>query len=315
MSGHPADAIARAVLYEGYALYPYRPSALKNRHRFTFGVLYPESYCGGGAGGDRWHLQAECPVEGPADARVDVSVRFLQLVERPPRDASRGAGQQAIERQVHLAPATLADLAGEGAWQKFACDAFSAEPAAAPVDTAIRGEARASARAAGSDVWKLTVSVTNLAWINANATREEALQRSLVSAHVAFDVSGGALVSLLDPPEALREVAASCANVGVWPVLVGDEGSRACMLASPIILYDYPQVAPESAGDLFDATEIDEILALRILTMTDEEKREARQSDERVRELLDRTEALPPEAWARLHGAVRGLRKSTREEP
>ena len=95
-------------------------------------------------------------------------------------------------------------------------------------------------------------------------------------------------------------------------MLVGEDGSRDCMLASPIILYDYPQVAAESAGDLFDATEIDEILALRVLTMTEDEKREARESDERARQILDRTDALTPEHWARLHGTLRGLRTVTR---
>jgi hydrogenase maturation protease len=80
------------------------------------------------------------------------------------------------------------------------------------------------------------------------------------------------------------------------------------MLSSPIILYDYPQVAPESAGDLFDSTEIDEILTLRILTLTDEEKREMRSVDERARAILERTETLPAEQLMKLHGAVRGLR-------
>ena len=83
--------------------------------------------------------------------------------------------------------------------------------------------------------------------------------------------------------------------------------------ASPIILYDYPQIAPESAGDLFDGTEIDEILALRILTMTDAEKLEVRNGDDRARRILERTEMLPPEHFQKLHGALRGLRASSRE--
>ena len=91
-------------------------------------------------------------------------------------------------------------------------------------------------------------------------------------------------------------------------MLVG-EGQRDTLLSSPIILYDYPQIAPESPGDLFDGTEIDEILSLRILTMTDEEKREMRAVDERARRILERTEALPPEHFMKLHGALRGLRQ------
>ncbi len=37
------DQIASAVLYEGYILYPYRPS-VKNRQRWTFGGLVPRAY-------------------------------------------------------------------------------------------------------------------------------------------------------------------------------------------------------------------------------------------------------------------------------
>ena len=80
------------------------------------------------------------------------------------------------------------------------------------------------------------------------------------------------------------------------------------MLSSPIILYDHPGVAPESPGDFCDATEIDEILALRVLTLTDEEKAEARGTDPRAAAIIDRCDDMPPEIWARLHGAVRSLR-------
>ena len=110
--------------------------------------------------------------------------------------------------------------------------------------------------------------------------------------------------------KSLKSLAAECNNIGTWPVLVGDEGERDTMLSSPIILYDYPQIAPESPGSLFDGTEIDEILSLRILTLTDEEKQEMRQSDERAREMLERTENMPPEQFMKLHGALRGLQPS-----
>jgi hypothetical protein len=96
--------------------------------------------------------------------------------------------------------------------------------------------------------------------------------------------------------------------MGAWPVMAGEEGQRNLMLASPIILYDFPRIAPESPGDLFDGTEIDEILALRILTMTDAEKLEVRNGDDRARRILERTEMLPPEHFRKLHGALRGLR-------
>ena len=132
--------------------------------------------------------------------------------------------------------------------------------------------------------------------------------RSLVSAHTLLGVVDGEFTSLLDPPEDFREFVSNCQNIGTWPVLVGGEGQHDTMLSSPIILYDYPQIAPESPGDLFDGTEIDEILALRIMTMTDEEKREMRQSDDRARRILERTETMPMERMMKLHGTLRELR-------
>jgi hydrogenase maturation protease len=138
--------------------------------------------------------------------------------------------------------------------------------------------------------------------------RDEALLRSLASAHTILGVRAGEFVSLLDPPEELKEVAASCVNQETWPVLAGEEGERDLMLSSPIILYDYPQVAPESEGDLCDGAEIDEILLLRIMTLTEEEKREMRDADDRARQILERTEQLSPEQLMKLHGVVRSLR-------
>jgi hypothetical protein len=119
----------------------------------------------------------------------------------------------------------------------------------------------------------------------------------------------------VDPGEAYAERARACQNIGTWPVLVGSEGQRDTLLSSPIILYDYPQVAPESPGDLFDGAEIDEILSLRILTMTDEEKLEMRQSDDRARKILERTENMPDEQFMKLHGALRGLRAQKGDLP
>jgi hypothetical protein len=79
------------------------------------------------------------------------------------------------------------------------------------------------------------------------------------------------------------------------------------MLCSPIILYDYPQVAPESMGNFFDGTEMDEMLALRVMTLTDEEKAEMRRGDPHARAILERTETVPNEQMLKVHGAVRGM--------
>jgi hydrogenase maturation protease len=171
---------------------------------------------------------------------------------------------------------------------------------------AIEGVVEVSAAAAGDGLVRLTVTVRNLTPLGTPADRDHALMRTLVSTHVLLGVRDGAFVSLLDPPDDCRGAAAGCRNIGVWPVLVGDPGAHDTVLSSPIILYDYPRVAPESPGDLFDGTEIDEILTLRILTLTDEEKQLAAAVDERVRALLTRTGALGTDALLGLHGVMRG---------
>jgi hypothetical protein len=131
----------------------------------------------------------------------------------------------------------------------------------------------------------------------------------LVSAHLLLGITGGEFVSLLDPDPAFDEAAAACCNTGVFPVLVGEEPDRSMLFCSPIILYDYPKIAPESEGDFFDGTEMDEMLTLRVLTLTDAEKQEMRNGDPRARKILERTEALTSDSLLKAHGVIRGMRE------
>jgi len=180
----------------------------------------------------------------------------------------------------------------------------------------VGGALELSAARAGGGLFKITARILNTTPLEdaESEGRDDALMRSLVSTHTILKVGGGEFVSLLDPPEAFRDAAAGCGNTGTWPVMVGEEGERGVMLSSPIILYDYPQIAPESAGELFDGTEIDEILTLRIMTLTDEEKREMRGAGERARRILERTETLPAEQLMKMHGAMRGVPPRKEEE-
>jgi len=246
-----AERVAAAVLYEGYLLYPYRRSALKNRQRWPFGALYPRGWAE--ANGERSSMHTEVLVRG-ADARVEASVRWLEV-----------RGSEAVERERDVGPQKV--------WE-------------------------------GGGLVRLRVESRNEAIQPADAPRDAALEEAMISTHVLFGVSGGEFVSLLDPPADASAAAQACDNQGWWPVLVSGTDT---VLSSPIILYDHPQIAPESPGDLFDAAEIDEILSLRILTLTEEEKREAMR-DPRARDLIERTEGLSPEQMARLHGAIRELR-------
>jgi hydrogenase maturation protease len=319
------DQIAKAVLYEGYMLYPYRPSSVKNRQRWNFGVVCPPAYCDAQVGNESSSMRTECLVLG-AGAAVDLKLRFLQLRVRSAVSSTQTTGtslpdgwQEAVEREISVPALRIADSVGQCMTNRFSFDAQTTSETETDSNggahevvrsqLALEGEIGVTVSRVRDDLSMLSVVVRNITTPAAASTdRDVALVQSLVSTHVILGVSGGEFVSLLEPPDELRPFVAQCQNVGAWPVLVGDAGQRDTMLASPVILYDYPQIAPESVGDLFDGTEIDEILSLRIMTLTDDEKREIRDSDERARQILERTESMPAEQFMKLHGAVRGMR-------
>jgi hypothetical protein len=277
-------AVADAVLYEGYMLYPYRPSSVKNRQRWTFGGLFPQGW-----GADPSVLHAELLLTGSGD--IEVVLRFLHLLERD-------GFQEAMEREVRVP--------GPGE-ERFTFPSWNDGERR---QERVNGLVVVSTESVKGELRRLTIHAENTTELDGSIeiTRDEASMQALISAHALVEARGVEFISLTDPPELYREAAAHCFNVGVWPVLVGDEGSRDCMLVSPIILYDYPEVAPESPGDLFDGAEIDEILTLRILTLTEDEKAEMRGTDERTRRLLERTESLEPEELMKLHGVLRNPR-------
>jgi hydrogenase maturation protease len=340
------DKIAAAVLYEGYILYPYRP-ALKNRQRWTFGGVYPPAYSQAQGGTDACTMQTECLVRGGPNTTLSVSVRFLHLVARlvgefaqpipewpdavePPFRVVEAlwvgnqvfhTWQEAVEREIELEDSTLAALVAQYRQSEFVFEAaWNREPLSdstgAIVGLIVRqqdrieGLVQLGAVTAGEGLFRVSVTIQNRTPCKGaeSVSRDQALMRSLVSTHTILGVRHGEFVSLLDPPEPLRDLAAGCHNVGTWPVLVGTDGEKDTVLSSPIILYDYPQIAPESPGDLFDGTEIDEILSLRIMALTDAEKQAMVAVDQRARSVLERTEALGGEQLMGLHGAIRGLR-------
>jgi hypothetical protein len=300
MSEDVVEKIANAVLYEGYMLYPYRHSAVKNRQRFNFGVLYPLQHCQLQTGSDSWQIQTECLLIGNAATPVEVKVRFLQLVARQGASQGQQDFQEAVEHAVCIGASGLFSLETKPVRQGFQFED-------------VEGELELRAMRLDDRCFKITLVIRNLTDVTTTQgmRRDDILLRSLVSVHSILHAAGGKFISSIDPPEQYRVAVSECRNIGAWPVLAGEEGQCDTVLSAPIILYDYPQIAPESAGDLFDGTEIDEILALRILTMTDSEKLEVRNGDDRARQILERTEMLPPEHFQKLHGALRGLRPSS----
>jgi hypothetical protein len=340
-----ADArqVADAILYEGYLLYPYRGSARKNQSRFQFGVLMPPAYrdvddCEPSAS------QTECLLECPEDAAVTVFARFLHLQRRQVEVKDGPGGFRAVASvRVDGSEVTTWDEAAEREHRATApihallaggVDAAFAVPGGESVEmltdrrrrtvgrlvrrrASLAGMIRLRADRLPGPYGGLRLGVTIENHTSADRPlrrREDGLRLALIAAHALIHVPGGRFLSLTDPPEWAEPHAAACGNTGTWPVLAGPEECRELVLSSPVILYDHPRIAAESAGELFDSTEIDEILTLRTLALTDEEKREARATDPRAAALLDRLDDLPPEMLERMHGAIRYLGPPTRAE-
>jgi hypothetical protein len=335
-----ARAVAESVLVEGYLLYPYRRSSGKNRIRWQFGVLAPREWIaaqgipdpGVAGSAESWFQQVDALAEAPADASVDVRVRFLQLERRQVLDG--GVPVDALERDGR----TLLSF-DEGRPHEIAArfplrdlmDGEQQVPIAVPGGTtretragaeivrrrrplAVRLLARAEPAPAPFPLLRLRLRVENTAAAaDPAAGRDTALYDALLATHVLAGLDRGRFLSLLDPPAWAAAAAAACDNRHVFPVLAGAGGGAGVLLAAPIILYDHPRIAPESPADLHDATEIDEILSLRTLTLTEDEKREARATDPRAAAIVDRVEAMPPELLARLHGALRDGPAATRD--
>ncbi|MFJ9784267.1 hypothetical protein ACIRSS_32150 [Amycolatopsis sp. NPDC101161] len=284
-----ARAVGDAVLYEGYLLYPYRASARKNRVRWQWGVLVPPSYASAEIG-EHASARVECVLEPLERTILRVKLRFLRARTRL---VDETAWDEGVEQEIDF-ELPLSELPVE---KPFHVDELTGVLTARvdPLDGPFGGA-------------RLRVDVHNTTSWPSDGVREHALRHALLAAHLVLSVDTGHFLSMLDPPEWAKPAVEACRQERLWPVLIGDTSRSTVVLASPIILYDDPAIAPESPGDLFDGTEIDEILTLRTMTLTDEEKREARATDPRAAAIVDRVDAMPPELLERLHGAVRSVR-------
>jgi hypothetical protein len=337
-----ARTVADAVLYEGYVLYPYRASSPKNQVRFQWGVLTPRSYSEAD-GSERWSARTECLVD-PGDQRnhpiVRVRVRCLQTQRRrvealltrnalaPPGSAfgpvhalevdgtSHVEWDEAVDRMVDLPPLVIPPDGIAADELPFHLEGGSETEPVHRADgalagrfvrerLAVEGVVRVSTSPAldGSAYVKVAVTVENATpWTDDSTRRVDVIAQCLVAVHTMLALDGATFVSLLDPPDGAARAALDCRSDGTYPVLIGTDD---VVLSSPIILYDHPEVADQSPGDLYDSLEIDEILALRVMTLTDAEKAEARGTDARAAAIIDRCDSLSPEAMGRLHGQMR----------
>jgi hypothetical protein len=308
----PVRKIADAVLYEGYILYPYRASSQKNQSRWQFGVVMAPGYAAADPS-ETSFTRAECVLEHSGQPSVRVLLRFLQVQRRT---SGGDTWDEAVEREVEAA-ADAAALFGDGVTREFTVEGGEdrdedvvrrREPLAGAV-TVRAAEVPGPWRAL-----KLQVKMENRTGLGSvPQRREDALPTSLVAAHTIITAEGGKFLSMTDPPEWAAPAVAGCRNEGGWPVLADPDDQ--VMLSSPIILYDHPELAAESPGELYDGTEIDEILTLRTMALSDDEKAEARATDPRAAALLDRVDSMDPQVLARLHGTLRSPRPGPTAEP
>ncbi|MGA8330634.1 MAG: hypothetical protein WB777_15225 [Mycobacterium sp.] len=320
-----ARAVADAILYEGYLLYPYRASSSRNRSRWQWGVLGPPGAADAGIGEDDT-IAAQFLVDG-AQA-ITVTVRFLQLQHRSAeRDTGFGdfepveelvtpsgswlTWDEAVEHEESFGPLVLDDSAQPCTLSVTAPGATSIEPVEGGWLVRDRREVSATLTVGverDAALQRVSVRIANTG--APAADKDDAIARSLIGTHVIAEAIGGEFVSLLEPPPPAADAVSRCARHRCFPVLAGPPGAGDLLLISPIILYDHPEVAEQSETALYDCTEIDEILTLRVMTMTDHEKAQARATDPLAAQIIDRCDSMSPEAMSRLHGALRDPREA-----
>ena len=316
-----ARAIADAVLYEGYLLYPYRATSSKNQSRWQFGVVGPPGASEAGIGEDD-SMSAQFLVDG--DSELTLVVRFLQLQHRrAERDIGGGTFEpvdeltsglqtwvtwdEAVERELSFGPFDLTGLARPRTLAIEVAEGNEAENVDGGRLVRTRSDIRADLTLAiereATDLYRVSVTVHNAG--AAARDKAEAIATSMIGTHIIAEVVGGEFISLLEPPDSAADAVSRLVQHRCFPVLAGRPGERDLLLISPIILYDHPEIAEQSEGALYDSTEIDEILTLRVMTMTDEEKAQARATDPLAAAIIDRCDSMSPEALQQLHGILR----------
>jgi hypothetical protein len=269
------EELIDALLYEGYALYPYTPGATKNATPTPFGILYPPAYAESHPTTFD-HLRMDAALAPGADATLQAEVRFLQA--GAPESDARG-----IERRVELPLPPLAQLSPDGAAARFALDGLT-------------GTIRMRAEAMDGELVRVRMWVHNTTPLASPETagRARALESSLISTHAILRAPGSTFHAATDHPE--------LASVNTFPVLATAEDDT--LLGATIVLPDHPQIAPESKGPLFDGTEIEEALLLHVHTLSEPEREAIAGGDPAVRAMVERAVATTPEEMLRLHGRL-----------
>ncbi|HEY1510006.1 MAG TPA: hypothetical protein VGF93_13435 [Solirubrobacteraceae bacterium] len=283
------DALQQLVdslLWEGYALYPYTPTATKNATPTPFGIVYPPVYAET-LSSTYDHLELRCVLDAPPDAVLSAEVRFL---------AADGERHQAHERRVELSGAMVGALSQVPADKQASVSPGSDAP---PLAVALS----LSVESLPDGLREVVFRVDNGTLVSSGLDRAGALGRSLISTHPIVKINGGRFVSPLERP---------CRSINTFPVLATPTDD--VVIGAAIVLPDHPEIAPESRGGLFDSTEIEEALLLHVHALSDGEREEIERHDPAVREMVARAAAATPEEIIALHGRVT-IRDPQTDEP
>jgi len=274
-----AEQLAKSLLFEGYALYPYTPAATKNATPTPFGIAYPTAYANAQPAAFD-HVRIELVALPEEGAEIEGAALFL---------LPEGERHKAAERRLEVGPVPVAKLL-EG-----------------PIDAA-GGSAAASMsteRATGGAV-RVRLEVRNTKQIDdaeaASMDRGEALHHSLLSCHAMLGISAGRFASPLEDEGEIGAAVQACENVNAWPVLASPEDDAA--LGAAVFLPDHPAISPQSRVNFFDNTEIEEALVLHVQALTDEERAAIDTQDPAVREMIERAEATTQEDLLSMHGVM-----------
>ena len=271
----PVDELVESLLYEGYALYPYTPDATKNATPTPFGIVYAPAYAEGLPSAHD-HLRVDCALTADTGVTPRATVRFLQ---------SQGERHRALERTI--------EIDGPGDAIPFDFDGLT-------------GRVRMRLDPMPRGLQRVRVCVHNSTpMADPDVDRAEALRFALLSTHVVVTAPGGRFVSPLETPE--------LSSVNTFPVLATEADDT--VVGAAIVLPDHPQIAPQSRGNLFDGTEIEEALLLHVHALSDDEREAIADQDPAVREMIERAAATTGEDVMALHGVMRPSEQLTPPQP
>ena len=296
--------LIHTLLYEGYALYPHRGPALKNKTPLPFGVVYPEAFC---MQNKLMHceMQTECIVHGSADTTLDVTVKFLHVSNKAGHTKSSWQG---IEREINPGKLNIGSLTQSITILPFRFDKSDIQKEI-NLFTAIEGclIIHASEIPAMQNAFRISVVIINSTYIKntESITVAEVMNMSLIFTHTILKTEMGQFISQQNPPAKWKDMIEQCQNLHTWPVLIDESNNT--MLSSPIILHDYPKINRGTAGKLFDSTEIEEALTLHVNTFTENEKREIIHRDEKLRTLMDNINEITSQQIGNPHDTLKDI--------